>query len=204
MTGLSVARALVELKTLDSRINKVIGESNFIICKTKNKNYQYNESDFKKQVESDYQSVNDLISRRDKIKSAIVLSNAKTEVEIAGRKMTVSQAIDFKNTIQYKRALLETMKRQKQYSVVESESHRQKVQQKIDDNIRIVCGKDTKPDAITIQTITESISKNDPVEVFDPIGLDKVIKDLESEIEDFSANVDYVLSESNALTQITV
>jgi hypothetical protein len=204
MSGLSIARALVELKTLDSRINKIIGESSFIVCKTKNKNYQYNEVDFKKSAESSYQSLNDLIIRREKIKSAIVISNAKTEVEIAGRKMTVSQAIDFKNTIQYKRTILDTLKRQKQYAIVESESHRQRVQQKIDENIKIVCGKDNKPDAVTIQTITESISKNDPVEVFDPLGLDKVIKDLETEIENFSANVDYVLSESNALTQIMV
>ncbi len=204
MSNLSVARALVELKTLDSRINKLIVNSNFIICKTKNKNYQYNEVDFKKMVESEYQSLNDLIIRRDSVKNAIVMSNSKTEVEIGGRKMTVSQAIEFKNTIQYKRTILDTMKRQRQSATVDSESHRQKVQQKIDDNIKIVCGKDTKPDASTIQTITESISKSDPIEVFDPLNLDKVIKDLETEIEDFSANVDYVLSESNALTQITI
>ncbi len=202
--SISIARALVELKTLDARINKLITNSNFIICKTKNKNYQYTEEDFKKQVESEYQSLNDLITRRDKVKNAIVVSNSKTEVEVAGRKMTVAQAIEFKNTIQYKRSILETMKRQRQYATVESESHRQKVQQKIDDNIRIVCGKDVKPDPTTIQTITESISKSDPIDVFDPINLDKVIKELETEIEDFSANVDYVLSESNALTVIIV
>jgi hypothetical protein len=202
--SLSVARALVELKTLDSRINKLITSSNYIICKTKNKNYQWVEEDFKKQVESEYQSLNDLITRRDRVKNAIVISNSKTEVEVAGRKMTVAQAIEFKNTIVYKRTILETMKRQRQTATIESESHRQRVQQKIDDNIRIVCGKDTKPDATTIQTITESISKSDPIDVFDPIGLDKVIKELETEIEDFSANIDYVLSESNALTQIIV
>ncbi len=202
--SLSVARALVELKTLDSRINKLITSSNYIICKTKNKNYQWTEEDFKKQVESEYQSLNDLITRRDRVKNAIVISNSKTEVEVAGRKMTVAQAIEFKNTIVYKRTILETMKRQRQTATIESESHRQRVQQKIDDNIRIVCGKDTKPDATTIQTITESISKSDPIDVFDPIGLDKVIKELETEIEDFSANIDYVLSESNALTQIIV
>lgn len=204
MNNLSIARALVELKTLDARINKIISNTNYIICKTKNKNYQYNEDDFKKMVESDYQSLNDLISRRDQIKNAIVLSNSKTEVEVGGRKMTVSQAIEFKKTIQYKKIILDSMKRQKQYATVESEAHRQRVQQKIDDNIKIVCGKDAKPDASAIQTITESISKSDPIEVFDPLGLEKVIKELETEIENFSANVDYVLSESNALTQITV
>jgi hypothetical protein len=34
--------------------------------------------------------------------------------------------------------------------------------------------------------------------------VDQVIKNLEREIEDFRDNVDFALSESNAVTQITV
>ncbi len=204
MSTLSVARALVELKTLDSRINKLISEIQFTICKTKNKNTQYSEDDFKKKVESEYQSLNDLIKRREVVKNAIVISNSKTEVEIAGKKMTVSQAIEFKNTIKYKEQILYNMKKQRQMVIVENESHRQRVQNKIDENIKIVCGKDTKPDALTIQTITESISKSDPIDMYDPMGLENVIKELEKSIEDFTANVDFVLSESNALTLIVV
>lgn len=84
------------------------------------------------------------------------------------------------------------------------ESHKQSVQAKIDENIKVICGKDSKPDENVIKSISEGISKGDPIEVYDPIGLDKVIKELETIIEDFKANVDYVLSESNALTVITV
>ena len=57
---------------------------------------------------------------------------------------------------------------------------------------------------LTTVSITEGIMKGDPVEVFDPISIDKVIKELELSIQEFSANIDYVLSESNALTTITV
>ena len=42
------------------------------------------------------------------------------------------------------------------------------------------------------------------IEIFDPLGVEALINALETEIEDFSANVDFVLSESNALTQINV
>lgn len=118
--------------------------------------------------------------------------------------MTVAQAIEYKKIIEYKRYLLDTLKRQKQTVVIESESHKQRVQMKIDDNIRIICGKDTKPDANTIQTISDGISKGDPIEIFDPLNLEQVIKNLEMEIEEFTANVDYALSESNALTTITI
>ena len=200
----SITRCLVELKTLDNRINKLISSTTFITYKTKNKNYNYSEDDFKKGVLSDYQSLTDLIERRQKIKNAIVLSNATTEVEIAGNKMTVSQAIEFKNTIAYKINLLESLKRQRQHVTIETETHKIRVQQKIDENVRIICGKDSKPDAQVIQTVSEGIAKGDPIEVFDPLSIDKVIKDLEETIEDFNANVDFVLSESNALTTVSL
>jgi len=201
---LTITRALVELKTLDSRITKLVDTTSFIAMKTKNKNYNLVEEDYKKNVMASYQSLNDLIARRDSIKNAIVLSNATTQVTVAGKTMTVANAIEFKKTIEYKKKILEIMKKQRQAVTIESENHKQKVQAKIDDNIRIICGKDTKPDTNTIQTISDGIAKGDPVEIYDPLGLDVLIKELEELTGEFTANIDYVLSESNALTKITV
>ena len=70
--------------------------------------------------------------------------------------------------------------------------------------MKIICGKDGKPDAAMIKTVTDGIMAGDPIDVYDPLNLDKVIKQMETEIEDFRANVDFVLSESNATTLIEV
>ena len=78
------------------------------------------------------------------------------------------------------------------------------IQTKVDENIKVICGKDSKPDATVIQTISDGIAKGDPIEMYDPLNLDKVIKELETTIEDFTANIDYVLSESNALTTVNI
>lgn len=204
MSSLSIARALVELKTLDSRISKITSSTQWIIFKTKNRNSNFAEDEFKKSTLSEFQSLGDLILRRDKLKNAIMKSNSVTEVEVGGVKMTVSQAIEYKKTIEYKKKLLGELKRQRQTVTIEFESHKQRVQNKIDENIKVICGKDSKPDETVIKSVSEGISKGDPIEIFDPIGLDKVIKEMETSIEDFTANVDYVLSESNALTIITV
>lgn len=204
MSSISIARALVELKTLDSRINKITDSTQWIVYKTKNRNHNLSEDEYKKNTLAEYQSLTDLISRRDRLKNAIMKSNSVTEVEVGGNKMTVSQAIEYKKIIEYKQKLLQRLKYQRQQVVVDVESHKQKVQVKIDDNIKVICGKDTKPDENVIKSVSDGITKGDPIEVFDPLGLDKVIKELETEIEDFKANVDYVLSESNALTVITV
>ena len=204
MPTLSIARALVELKTLDSRIGKITNNTNWILLKSKNKNSNINEEEFKKSTISDFQSLNDLIMRRDKIKNAIILSNCSATVLLGDKRMTVSQAIEYKKTIQYKKYLLEILKRQKQSAVVDYENHKQRVQAKVDDNIKVICGKDSKPDATVIQTISDGIAKGDPIEMYDPLNLDKVIKELEMTIEEFTANIDYVLSESNALTTVNI
>jgi hypothetical protein len=148
--------------------------------------------------------LNDLIKRRNKIKNAIVISNSTTPVEIAGVKMTVSEAILYKDIIQHKKNLLDVLKIQKQQCVVEYEQHKQRVQIKVDENIKIICGANSKPDPSTIQTVTDGITKRDPIEMLDPLKLEHEIKELETSIENFTANVDYVLSESNALTKIVV
>jgi hypothetical protein len=200
----SITRSLVELKTLDGRIRRILENGIFMTYKTKYKNTRYTEEDFKQTATSDFQSANDLMARRDKIKNAIVLSNATTLVEIAGTKMTVSQAIEFKNTIAYKTEMLALLKKQRQMVIVEVDAHKQRVQTKVDDNVKIICGKDGKPDAAIIKTVTDGIMAGDPIDVYDPLNLDKVIKQMETEIEDFRANVDFVLSESNATTLIEV
>ena len=204
MTSQSITRSLVELKTLDNRILKTIEQSSFTSFKTKSRNTGLTSDDFRKNATANFDSICDLIIRRDKIKNAIVLSNSTTFVEVAGRKMSVSQAIEFKHTIQYKRELVIKLRDQRQIVTIESENHRNRVQTKVDENIRIICGKDAKADAQSIQAITDGITKGDPIEIFDPLGIDKIIADLETEVEDFSANIDFVLSESNAITQIVV
>ena len=204
MSTLSIARALVELKTLDSRISKITNSTQWIVYKTKNRNSNFTEEEFKKSTLSEFQSLNDLITRRDKVKNAIMKSNSVTEVEVGGTKMTVAQAIEYKKTIEYRKKLLGELKKQRQSVTIEFESHKQRVQNKIDENIKVICGKDSKPDETVIKSVSEGISKGDPIEIFDPLGLDKVIKEMETSVEDFVANVDYVLSESNALTTITV
>lgn len=204
MSSISIARAIVELKTLNSRINKITLDTQWIIIKTKNKNSNYGEDDFGKLILAEFQSLNDLIVRRDKVKNAIMYSNSITKVEVGGNVMTVAQAIEYKKTIEYKKNLLGVLKRQRQAVTIEFESHKQRVQNKIDENIKVICGKDSKPDESVIKSVSDGITKGDPIEIYDPICLDKTIKELETSIEDFTANVDYVLSESNALTVITV
>lgn len=203
-TKISITRALSELKLLDSRISKATSEIKFAVCVTKNTNYNINKNEFTSQTVAKLQSLNDLISRRERLKAAIMKSNATTMVKIGTKEMTVVEAIEMKKTIKYKESMLDVLKRQRLQVTKEFEAHKAKVKQAIDANITQICSRDVKPDPSTIQDLTDMMWKNDPVEIYDPIGLDKTIELLTTEIEDFNSNVDFALSESNSLTQIEV
>jgi hypothetical protein len=201
---ISITRALAELKLLDSRINRAIEEIKFAVCVTKKTNYNVNKNDFTAQTTSEYQSINDLINRREKMKAAIMKSNSVTAVKIGTKEMTVSEAIEMKHTISYKKYILEKLREQRLSTTKEFENHKNKVKQAIDANITQICSRDVKPDPATIQDLTDMFYKNDPCEIFDPLGLDKLITQLTAEVEDFELNVDFALSEANSLTQIEV
>jgi len=199
---MSITKALVELKVLDKRIQKAIDEIVFIMYKTKTKNFQVSEEEFRKSTIASYQSLNDMIERRDKIKNAIVTSNSQTIVEIADMKMTVAHAIEYKKTVFYKNLILDKMREQRRIVISEAENHKIRVQSKIDENIRVLCGKDGKPDANTIQIVTESITKSDPIDIFDPLQSEKESNRLDDFVSEFAKNIDVVLAESNARTII--
>jgi hypothetical protein len=203
MTTQSITRSLVELKTLDEKITKLTSEGLFMSFKTKSKNSGITEEEFSRTAHESFESLNRMIQKRDLIKNLILQSNLVARVTIGGREMSVAAAIEFKNTIEYKSRLLEVLKRQRKTVLAEQEAHKVRLQAKIDDNVKIICGKE-KPDAGVIATVTDGITKSDPIEVFDPLKLEALIRTMEEDVVDFRANVDFALSESNATTQITI
>ena len=96
---MTIHKALCELKTLDSRIQDAIRRSTFCFA-NKHSNQKIHGipiEDVKKECKAAYQSISDLISRRNAIKCAVVLSNATTKVTIGGKEYTVAEAIEMKN-----------------------------------------------------------------------------------------------------------
>ena len=55
-----------------------------------------------------------------------------------------------------------------------------------------------------ITALTDTFMKNNKADLIDPLGLEAKIKELSEELDNFETNVDWVLSESNGRTTITV
>ena len=102
MQTMSVTRALVEIKSLDRKIQNAASNSSFV-------SYSVGQGAYKKvpnstpekleqRIKADVQSLEQLIKNRQKIKAAIVQSNAATTVRLNGSDISVAEAIELKDT----------------------------------------------------------------------------------------------------------
>lgn len=206
---ISITRALKELKTLDSRIQSAITSLNVLDVtqeKFKGKTLKNNSTveNFTKEVKAKYDSYQDLVKRRNSIKSALVLSNATTKVRVGGREMTVAEAIDQKSLLEYKKNLLRSLKTQKSQFDKELELSRQNMDRQIEVFMQQNLGKDRKTSAEDYNQIAAPFIQANELKLVDPIEVSKVITNLEEEVTTFEADIDIALSESNSKTEITV
>lgn len=207
MDKMTIAKGLIELKLLDKRIEKAIEDVAFCqhrIGEDEIKGYK-SVQEYESIVRGKEQSILDLINRRTSIKSAIVESNAKTKVTIAGEKMTRADAIERRNhSIVYEKTLLEKMKRDLARSVSSIEADNARAKERLDRQIEIMIGKDGKVKPEETQSTTDMFWKHNRSELVDPIGVREKIEKLEKRIDDFESEVDTVLNESNVLTSISI
>lgn len=202
---MTIHRALAELKTIEARIRSKIELFDPIGMARKGQkvNNFWELDDFNKRAPADLQGIEDLMKRKDRIKSAIVLSNALTEVKIGGEVMKVSDAISKKATVELQKLLILRMQNRKNATEAEvnrQNEHAEEVSNKLAETALNKPGIDTKsPDALTVIKPYMDSHKYD---IIDPLNLGELIGKKLEEVTNFEAEVDAILSESNALTII--
>lgn len=204
---ITLHRALAEVKMLNKRILASINDQKFI-------GYHIGDSaprgfgsvdDFNARARNGYRSVNDLIKRRNEIKSKLILANATTEMTVAGVKMTIAEAIDQKDFIDYKQSLHNEMKRQLSLTTQQLDSEKSDMLRRLDQRLASDLGsKDRKDHAAEVEQITKDFVRRNGANVIDPIHIRDEIEALDKEINDFLVEIDAALSEINALTTIEI
>ena len=213
MQKMSVTRGLRELKLLDARIGTAIKGLNSLDVsqnKYKGKALRSNMTikDFETSANSRYDAVVGLQKRRASIKNAIMISNLKVKVKIGTKpktpKITVAEAIEYKNHVNYEKELLQTLKKQKMQNDQCIEEARNELDGKIDTMVEQNLGSDSKNKTKEVEEVTKVIVEANELKVIDPLKVSKKIEALETKIEIFESEVDIVLSESNSSTMIEV
>lgn len=205
---MTIHRGLAELKVLDSRIEKEINQTNFAYANRHSNSKIGGETidTVKENIKSNYDKINSLMARKSAIKRAIDLSNSKTIVKINDEEMTVVEAINMKNHgISDYQLLLIKLESAYRNSVVKINQENSTLEDKAENYVvSMYGGKDTKTDASIIKKAKEDFIESNSYDLVDGIGVVKEIDKLKDKIDRFSAEVDAILSESNAITQISI
>lgn len=204
---MSITRALKELTLLDKRIDDIIDDAIFVGYAKKSSakiNNIYTRDEFDKLVTSNFDSVQALMNRRLEIKAKIVDSNAKTIVTIGGKEYTVAGAIEAKSLIHYKKQLLETLVSQLKKATAAVSLANEKVDEKVYSLIKDAKNEDSTPVDLGKDSFITQYRNNHEFDLVNPIKIHEKINQLKEEIENFENEVDFVLSESNAITKITI
>lgn len=205
---ITIARALVELKTIDKKIEKKIENATFLTVDAKSSKKicggRCTRDEFATEANASLSSINSLVKRQTKLRSAIAKSNASTYVTLCGETITVSEAIEKKNKeIPHMEALLEKLKNQLKLAnstlATKSYDAEEKLARLVEVSFSQQESKNKTSDIIDFE---ERYRDANGPEVIDPIKVSDKIKEIEDYIDNFKSEVDTVLTESNVITNI--
>ena len=212
MNKMSVTRALAELKRLDDRLDRMATDQSIFVSvavgqgdKQKVLGVSDTVQNVVSQIQSNRDRVNSMIEMRAKIKSAVVASNAATKVKLGAREMTVAEAIELKKSIDVKRKMLSTYRRQVSQANALVAKQNATLDAQIETNLATIYGNDKgKVDASMFEAIAKPQREQKLASLIDPIKINDLIKSLDEEISLVDTELDFTLSEINAKTEIEV
>lgn len=211
MTKMSITRALAELKNLDTRIKRAIAEGTFVTTTVGRNNMKkvatVNVSipEMTARIDASHQKVRSLISNREKIKRAVVASNAATNVTIKDRVMTVAEAIELKSSIEYRETYVNAMRQQLTVHRTNIQTTNFGLDKTINESLNTIYGNDKgKVDETMHVAIAKPQLDQKEASLLDPSGVETLIEFESEYISAVKNELDFILSESNAMTQIEV
>lgn len=211
MQKMSVTRALVELKRTTERINQTLSGSIFAAVTVgldqNRKVHGSNKSvaEVEAAIKGSFDKMDSLIANRQKLKAAIVKSNAVTEVKILGKVMTVAEAIELKSTLESRRAYLQYVRQHATSTRSIVDRGNQQLEESIEKLLTTAYGSDkAKIDPSVAESIAKPQRQQKQMAMLDPVDIDAKILKLQDEVSQIESEIDFVLSESNARTEIEV
>lgn len=212
MATYTITRALSRVNALQDKLNKA-REQDYIVTINTIKLQTTEAQDLLKNLKGNMQSVLDIKNEILKIKLKIQESNLTTKVEVAGKEMSVREAIETKylleNYFTYISNTMQTQMLNAKRKLVQAQQDIEMQQALAVQDITKSLGKELSSNEIeeraklTIQLTKET--KELSILSFDGVNnAEDSFKTFESSVRNFLEEVDYVLSESNAVTTIEV
>lgn len=202
---LTLTRVLVELKLYDSKIQKAIDELKPVSYSVNNvvTDYRQTPNEFIGEYKSQMQKIKDLRNNKTLLKNALMKANATTKVTIADKEYTILEALNKKQDIQTEKYLIGVLKHSLSNSVSKVNNLQEQVEDRIEKTINSKSASSGNQSKDYVQVVRDSYSDQIPKLVNADV-IEKLIIEKENAVSEFLAEVDFALSEVNAITKINV
>lgn len=207
---ISITRALVELKRYDQRIAQALNAVFVARVQGRGANRkvvgtQDTVTASEAKIKGNFDKVDALIANRAALKSAIVLSNATVKVKVLGREVSVAEAIELKTSVNQRQQYLGVLRSQNVQTKQYVEKANIDLQTKIDVSLNNIYGSDkAKVTSEMVAMVSDPQKDQYEQSALDPSGIEARIEKLQAEILEVESELDFILSESNARTEIEV
>jgi hypothetical protein len=205
----SITRLLAERKALEDRINKAtsvpfIGTVKGTRSPTVVGYTGYTVEQISNLFKGNLDKVRSLISYHNRITAALVESNATTKVKIGAEEMTVAAAIERKKSIQFDKRLLATLINQSSQVQSQLDLANRQVEETIERQLINIFGAAEKAKLTAEQRkeTEDTIRAQHQQAPIDPNKIAEVAQAEMERISKFETEIDFVLSEINAKTEI--
>lgn len=203
---MSVHEGLARLKMLNKKVYQTRTDTLNLMRVIKNNDKTIDGitlEEFATNAQSYVQSFEAMVENYNRLKSAIVLSNATTKVVISGKEYTVAEAIERKNYMEKTQYFKNMLFRHKEDVVYEQKRNEENFQSSFEKFLSSQ-GDAKNRKVEEIEVLRKFFEANNGSKIYDPCNLNKIVEKLDKEYDDFMTEVDYRLSESNATTMIDV
>ena len=209
---MEISRALTTLKSWDAQIAAYYGQPGLmffgIVAGTAKKSMiaGYDTEALGKKIQAGVNGIEELIRKRFLLKAAIVKSNHETKVTVNGTEMSVAEAVVFKGLLPQKKALLQSLRTAFTAAQRALNDAQEKEAKRINDLITASLTTDMTDETRRVKASdirAEQVADVGP-ELFDPAGVREKIDKLDEEIKFVETELDFVLSNSNVLTKVSV
>lgn len=200
MKTITIHRLIQEIKLTQNKLVQAAIPTVFIVRNKKPEDTRMTVEEQARQVQSVKDSFSSLAKRLPVLKSALILSNAKTTLKVGAEEMTVAEALSKKEFLPTIKSVLDAIFSQAATVMGQVEKKNTAEEAKI---VEILKSK-TEADSNQVQALTEMLREANLYSVNDPGKILDWVKEKRQEIELFESEVDSALSESNATTTVDI
>lgn len=210
---MTITEALSNLRTLDKRIQKSARSLAYHAVEVAASGQaSVGQQPFpsveaaKKVIVSNHDKVLGLIEQRAKLKGAIVASNAKTEITIGKKTMTVAEAIEYKTSINAKVIIQDRLRLGIQEASRLAEDNERRINALVNRKVDSILGnkKSLDENDSTTKVIEAQVRESERITIHDPLNAVALHETISEEVQEFLSNIDVVLTVSNSTTFIEV